>query len=81
MRRLDNLEFRYSSTNRVYELVQWEGDTCIVIAFFRKSPDGCNIELIGDRPFKVEDKVLVWAMLKFGQTFVDAEWRLEDELF
>ena len=82
MKRIDDLEFRWSGTNDKYELIQWfkEGDKsfCMVIAFFDKTCDGCEIRLIGKRPFNVENNELVWAMFKYGQAIVDAEIILEN---
>ena len=83
MKRIDNLEFRYSGTNEKYELVRWidsdPKEYCIVIAFFNKESEGCSIEFIGGRPFDTGNKELVWSMLSYGQSIVDAEYELEYE--
>ena len=83
MKRIDDLEFRWSTTNDKYELVKWLKEDnqkyCIVIAFFDKTCEGCEIRFIGKRPFNVENNKLVWAMLKYGQTIVDAEVELDSK--
>lgn len=83
-KRIDNLEFRWSGTNQSHELVQWikrdgSGDFCIVVAFFRIESEGCDISFVGRRPFDVENNDLVWAMLKYGQSVVDALVILQEE--
>ncbi len=83
MKQVYDLEFRWSEYNNDYELVQWgkkedeEKPHCFVIAVFRKGHEGCNIEFVGDRPFRVKKDQTVWAMLKYGQEIVDAECRLD----
>ena len=83
-KRIDNLEFRATPTRSEieYELVQWQGDlpeTCIVVAFFDKGKEGYNIRFIGDRPFQYDiDRSVFWSLLKFGQTYCDALFELDD---
>jgi hypothetical protein len=86
MRRIDDLEFRWSKFNQKYELLRWfepekgEKEYCIVIAFFDKTSDGCEIRFVGKRPFEVEKDETVWSMLKYGQAIVDAECSLDWEV-
>ena len=85
MKRINDIEFKYSELNKKYELVQWikneeKGEFCIVIAFFNKGSDGCNIEFIGSRPFNSGESKTVWSMLKYGQTIVDADCELKWEI-
>lgn len=85
MKRINDLEIRYSNFNKMYELVQWNKketgeEYCFVIAFFRKGKEGCNIEFIGNRPFLNDNSELVWTMLKYGQSVVDAEFNLEESI-
>jgi len=82
MKRVEDLEVRWSDTNRSYELVQWvqyeEGlmdipnaldanEYCFVIAFFREGSEGCNIEFVGDRPFRYENRDRLWELMRYGQ--------------
>ena len=83
-KRINNLEFRWSETNHSHELVQWikkdgSKDFCIVVAFFRIDSEGCEISFVGRRPFDVGNDDLVWAMLKYGQSVVDALVILQEE--
>ena len=83
-KRIDDLEFRSTPTRSeiAYELVQWQGDlpeTCIVVAFIEKGREGYNIKFIGDRPFHHSvDQSVLWPLLKFGQTYCDALFELND---
>ena len=83
MKTIFDLEFRFSIANNKYELVRWFKDVnkryCIVIAFFNKTSEGCDIEFIGKRPFETESDESVWALLKYGQSIVDAEIKLEED--
>ncbi|MEA1980882.1 MAG: hypothetical protein U9N54_07910 [candidate division Zixibacteria bacterium] len=87
MKRIDNIEFRWSNYNKKYELVQWKkwgdhenGEFRFVLAFYNKGSEGYEISFVGDRPFKVEDTNLLWKMLKFGQNVCNAEFDMEEEL-
>ena len=108
-KRVEDLEFRWSDTNQLHELVQWvqyeEGQNfkakeltgsfnfnvddvieihtrpanaldaneyCFVIAFFREGSEGCNIEFVGDRPFRYENRDRLWGLMRYGQRVVDA---------
>ena len=57
--RLNDVEFRWSDTNKAHELVKWEGDTCYVIAFFRQGKEGYDMETVGERFFEDHDAWLV----------------------
>jgi len=90
-KRVEDLEFRWSDTNQSHELVQWvqyeEGQTrptnaldaneyCFVIAFFREGSEGCNIEFVGNRPFRYENRDRLWGLMRYGQRIVDSESEL-----
>ena len=83
MKKIGNLEVRYSKLNQGYELVQWfdvdnDNKHCIVVAFFQEGSEGCNIEFVGSRPFNTGESLgTLWALLKYGQTIVDAEFELD----
>ena len=82
-KRIENIEFRWSEINQKHELVQWlQTDSaesfCIVIAFFDLGSEGSEIRFIGDRPFTTENSELVWDMLRYGQSIVDAIFELND---
>ena len=51
MLRRGDVEFRYSESNSLHELVQWEGERCFVIAFFRAKKEGFDMETVGERFF------------------------------
>ncbi len=54
--RIGTLEFRYSSVNQKYEIVQWgdSNDSCYVIAFLEKDSEGYNMRTVGDRMFSCD---------------------------
>ena len=58
---LDNVEFRYSTANSLHGLVQWEGNTCFVIAFFRLKKEGFGMETVGERFFNAPKSTIVLA--------------------
>ena len=93
-KRINNLEFRaysYSdgTTSNVYELIKWLPkdindnsyiqEYCITVAFFNLGREGCTISFVGDRPFASDiDHDVLWELLRFGQTYCDAEIMLND---
>ena len=78
MKTINNLEFR--CINEKFELVQWlnNKEYCIAIALFNKTLEGYDIQFVGRRPFETGFGETVWAMLKYGQAIVDAEWELDN---
>jgi hypothetical protein len=67
--KLNNIEFRWSETNKSYELVKWEeSKTCYVVAFFRKHKEGYNMETVGDRFFEDHD---AWIVGKHALSFLN----------
>ena len=50
---------------------------CFVIAFFREGSEGCNIEFVGDRPFRYENRDRLWGLMRYGQRVVDAAVELK----
>ena len=58
--RKGDIEFRFSKSNALYELVKWQSDTsCYVVAFFRKDKEGYYPETIGERFFEDCDAWIV----------------------
>ena len=83
-KRIYDIEFRWSPSSNIHELVQWfEGEDypeyCIVIAFFDEGSEGCDIRFVGDRPFNTGESETVWKMLRYGQSIVDAAVNLKEE--
>lgn len=83
-KRIGNLKIQQTQDQRV-SLVRYFSDdpdsTCYVLAWWVKGKEGYTLEFIGDRPFHTEvDKDLFWEMVKFGQSYLDAEFELEDWL-
>jgi hypothetical protein len=58
--KLNNIEFRWSEINKLYEMVKWqESKTCYVIAFFHKGEEDYYMETVGDRFFEDHDAWIV----------------------
>ena len=67
--RLNNIEFRWSKLNNLYELVKWqESDSCYVVAFFRKNKEGYDMKTVGDRFFEDHD---AWVVAKHAIKFLN----------
>ena len=58
IKRVDNIEFRWSVTNDSFELVRWiqpqvdltrDTEYCVVICFFNKQSEGYNMKTVGNR--------------------------------
>ena len=69
--RYNNIEFRWSEFNDLYELVKWykdeEKEFCYVVAFFRKKEEGYDMETIGNRFFEDHD---AWVVGKHAMGFL-----------
>jgi len=52
----NNIEFRWSDCNKKFELIQWEGKTCFVIAFFDEDKEGWDMRTVGHRFFNAPQK-------------------------
>ncbi len=92
--RVVSFEFRRNKdTDRDPEVVCWqnygesksndsnsEQEYCFTLAWFRRDSEGYHVEFVGDRPFKVENTKSFWEMLKYGQSVLDAEIRLLENI-
>lgn len=68
--KLNNIEFRWSETDKAHELVKWQDSgTCYVIAFFRKHKEGYDMETVGERFFEDND---AWLVAKHAIKFLNA---------
>ena len=83
--RFRDIEFRWSSINKKYELVKWYtndggGEYCYVIAFFDETKEGYDMRTIGNRFFEDKD---AWFVGKHAIAFLNDmfyELRKEKEL-
>ncbi len=88
--RFRNIEFRWNTYNKKYELVKWykskvdgceEKNYCYVVAFFDKDKEGYyDLRTVGDRFFEDKD---AWVVGKHAIEFLNAmskELRNEEEL-
>ena len=74
--RKGSIEFRWSTANKSHELVKLQkGGTCYVIAFFRKTSEGYDMETVGDRFFEDAD---AWVVGKHAIQFLNAVFDSED---
>lgn len=79
--RIKNLEFRHFE-HRPAEIVQWaiDGggkDFCFTVLFYERESEGYEIRFVGDRPLQYDDEEIMFAMMKYGQTVMDAKWKVE----
>jgi hypothetical protein len=83
--RFRNIEFRWSETNKKYELVKWckskvdgceERDYCYVVAFFDKDKEGYNMRTISSRFFEDKDAFVVG---KYAIEFLNETFKIEKD--
>ena len=79
--RFRNIEFRWSTCNKKYELVKWykntnDGENCYVIAFFDKGKEGYDLRTVGNRFFEDKD---AWVVGKHAIEFLNAMFAVERE--
>jgi hypothetical protein len=89
-KRIDDLELRLVAGEKNYNILRWvtrqdedgkDGkEYCFVLAYFIKSSEGYDLKFVGPRPFEVENKDLFWALIKYSQKVLDAEFDLEQDL-
>ena len=72
--RYKNLEFRQKD-GRDPEIVVIEPH-CYTILWWKRDKEGWYIEFIGSRPLD-EDMANVWNLMRYGQSVLDAQFRLE----
>jgi hypothetical protein len=81
--RFRNIEFRWSTCNKKYELVKWykaevdgceEREYCYVVAFFDKDKEGYDMRTVGDRFFEDKDAFVVG---KYALGFLNAIFEIE----
>jgi hypothetical protein len=81
--RFRNIEFRWSTCNKKYELIRWykaevdgceEREYCYVVAFFDKDKECYNMRTVGDRFFEDKD---AWVVGKYALGFLNAIFEIE----
>ena len=81
--RFRNIQFRWSTCNKKYELIKWykaevdgceEREYCYVVAFFDKDKEGYDMRTIGDRFFEDKD---AWVVGKYALGFLNAIFEIE----
>ena len=81
--RFRNIEFRWSTCNKKYELIRWykaevdgceEREYCYVVAFFDKGKEGYDMRTIGDRFFEDKD---AWVVGKYALGFLNEIFEIE----
>ena len=88
IKRVNNLEFRWSKTNNSYELVRWfqrgekKSDYCIVICFFDKHKEGYNMRTVGERYITALEDYWDTAkpLTRYAFDYLQAEFDLEERL-
>ena len=85
--RVKNLEFiRNSGSDRGAEIVGFgtnSNDTeyRYTILWWREDKEGYHIEFVGDRPLQIDDRDTLWHLMAYGQTVMDAEYKLMEITF
>ena len=90
-KRVYDLEFRWTlsygeNATKYPEIVRWyerkEGDPfCCTLLYWVRDSEGWRITFVGDRPFDNEvDKDALWALMKYGQSVSDAQFKLESDM-
>jgi len=83
--RFRNIQFRWSTCNKKYELVKWylaevdgceEREYCYVVAFFDEHKEGWDMRTVGDRFFEDKD---AWVVGKHAIEFLNAMFAVERE--
>ena len=87
--RFRNIEFRWSETNKKYELVKWYmghqiketgtyeiKDYCCVVAFFDKDKEVYNMLTISSRFFDDKD---AWVVGKSAMSFLQDTFQIEKD--
>lgn len=79
--RINDIEFRMLD-NRNPEIVRWaESNTkpfCYTLLSYGKDKEGYFVEFVGDRPFQYEDTECLWKLMEYGQSVLNARFKLED---
>jgi hypothetical protein len=84
--RVENIEFRWSETNKSFELIQWmqNSDTtlpdyCFVIAFFDKTKDRYDMRTVGARYVNalIQDTEAVKIVTQYAFEIIEARFRAE----
>jgi len=89
--RFRNIEFRWSTLNNKYELVNWypnlnweiketgtyeQKEHCCVVAFFDKTEEGYDMRTVGSSFFENKD---AWVVGKYGLNFLNAIFYIEKD--
>ncbi len=83
--RFRDIEFRWSTCNKKYELIKWykaevdgceEREYCYVIAFFDKEKECYSMRTVGSRFFEDKD---AWVVGKHAIEFLNAMFAVERE--
>ena len=78
---INDIEFRMLD-NHNPEIVEWfESNgkpTCCTLLWFKKGSEGYYVEFVGDRPFQHEDTECLWKLMEYGQSVLNARFKLED---
>lgn len=86
-KRVNNIEFKWSDTNKAYELIQWfpkdSCEYCIVIAFFHPNSEGYDMETVSRRYLDAYDQypTETIAVTRYAFSVLQAEHKLKDETF
>lgn len=84
--RVKNLEFiKNSGSDRDAEIVGYGKvsngtEYLYTILWWRKDKEGYYIEFVGDRPLQIDDHDTLWHLMVYGQTVMDAEHKLMEEI-
>jgi hypothetical protein len=84
--RISDLEFRRcgatAPSSSYAEIVRWEksssaSERCYTILVFDTTPsEEPSIRFVGSRPFDIDSTGILWKLMKYGQSILQAEYDL-----
>ena len=83
--KLNNIEFRWSDINQMWELVEWferknDKPCCYVIAFFHFNKEGVYIKSVGLRYVNCKGQKALHIVAKNAMNFLQDKFEYEQEI-
>lgn len=91
-KRVGDLEFRWTCSDRRPEIVAWETsdspafaesrEYCYTLLWWTRGREGWSVEFVGSRPLvwaKENELKSLWNLIRYGDAVLAAEFALEEE--
>lgn len=72
--RINDIEFKWSDFNLLWELCAWLGESKIVIAFFLRTSEGYDMQTVGNRFFEYD----AFDAGRIAMKFLEAEFEFDE---